>query len=470
MNSNYIALSKVITQKWPTHGGGPFQKDFWLKFNDKNQFNERKEIISSKLRWLSKTDQEYFSIKIVKSKPNKIIAKSNIPEKVWEESWIEIRWISDNTLLWTWNKYNIEKLLSIVQQANYSSAKAISSSKKTRLSREVFVIEDIESVQLEDRLSQDLKWIDNELINDVILELYAFIKYQKAQSLINKIKDFLSNKDIKIQSITWVDSDIISNVSIRILISYTDLINLLNLVPEIQYAYLSPEIILQRAMKNSISVTRNDWSFLTDCIIWLFDQWVSDIFKFAIWQREKYASDLITSHWTLVTSKILFWEQLNRTNLPSNWNINLKPVWKILDIKILNENNGLDDINLLYEVIEKVINKYTNIYIYNFSLWFPQDKNHIHMLTTIIDNLASKYDKIFVISAWNSDKYCFLESSNNESYWDIINYLNNDSTHLEILAPADSINWISVWSIVEVVTNETISKNIWDISPLSRII
>jgi hypothetical protein len=54
--------------------------------------------------------------------------------------------------------------------------------------------------------------------------------------------------------------------------------------------------------------------------------------------------------------------------MPVRGTLSLTPTVKILDIKILNANGGVDDPNALYSQIEEIVNKYTQIYIYNLSI------------------------------------------------------------------------------------------------------
>ncbi|MDR0607070.1 MAG: hypothetical protein LBG52_01670 [Candidatus Peribacteria bacterium] len=57
------------------------------------------------------------------------------------------------------------------------------------------------------------------------------------------------------------------------------------------------------------------------------------------------------------------------------------------------------------------------------------------MLTSILDSLAHKYDKIFIISAGNADIYRFLQSTNNGSYIDALEHVDGDRSHIEVFAP-----------------------------------
>lgn len=467
----YIALSKIVTKKAPAwSGGSSFQNEFWKNFSNSISYDTRKQELSAKKSTLNMKDK-FFEIEIDKRGKRNPISKSNIPQKIREETGLEIVKKNDNMLILHWEEKQIDDLFSVIQSASYSSAKRDSSSRKTILDREIFTIQSINNLTIEKRVSSEILKLSDEIECDSIIEIYSKYKFQSWQTTFNKIKNFVESKGGEVMSFTGMDSDIIPNISIRINLPKRDIVEMAEMIPEIQYIYEVPEITPQRAINSSLNLQINKNSIETDLIVWLFDQWVADTLGFWVAITEKLVENTNNEHGTEVASKILFGKQLNRKNMPTAGVLTLTPIVKILNIQILNSEGGVDDINHFYEQINQIITKYSTVYIYNFSIGFPQERRDwfIHMITTILDILAHKYDKIFIISAGNSDIYQSLISENNESYIDALRYVNQDRFHIEVKAPWDSINGITVGSIVEVADQTTIAKNIGEISPVSRI-
>jgi hypothetical protein len=106
------------------------------------------------------------------------------------------------------------------------------------------------------------------------------------------------------------------------------------------------------------------------------------------------------------------------------------------------------------------VDNYPDIKIFNLSLNAKNNSN-IHewkkwTLTRIIDKISYKYKVIIIISSWNHNTF------RSKSYLNCL--LDNDSV---ITSPADTVNWLSVWSLARLASTNAIAKEI-EVSPFSR--
>lgn len=104
----YIALSKIITKKAPAwSGGSSFQKEFWKNFSNSISYDTRKQELSAKKSILNMKNK-FFEIEIDKRGKRKPISKSNIPQKIREETGLEIVKKNDNILVLHWEEKQID--------------------------------------------------------------------------------------------------------------------------------------------------------------------------------------------------------------------------------------------------------------------------------------------------------------------------------------------------------------------------
>lgn len=467
---DYIALSKMVTEKSVKPWWWEFRKKFWDNFSEKRLYNLRKNNLLSKKQDIQ--DKRFFKAKIEYENNWNNIANSNMPSKIFEHTKLSITKKKNNEIVVNGDRDSINDFFNIIQSASFFKAKQPSSSKNTTLSREVYCFEDIAPIVAEDIIIWDLlTWDLNDNL-DLLVELYPEFKYAKWQSIINKIEEFIKNwEKWDILWILWLGSEIIQNTCIRIRILRRYINDLISEIPEIQCISETPEIVIQRSIESSISVNFSRKVENSNIIVWVFDQWIWNVFSSSIFQKEKLVDDQQTDHWTKVASKILFGRLLNRSCIPTSWSIDLIPYCKLLDIKVIDGNNQIQDFFWFCKELNDIVIKYPNVHLYNLSLWLSKkwdlDLKTINTCTAIIDRLAKLYDKIFVISAWNTEAYKILSKQANETYIDCVNKLHPSAT--EVLSPWDSVNWITVWSIVESFNHNSIAKTIWEISPFSRI-
>lgn len=468
--TNYISLSKIVTEKSVRPWWWEFRKSFWENFSERSLYKTRRDYLLSKKQEIQ--NKKFFRAKIDYESEDswKNIANSNMPSKIFEHTKLNILKKKNNEIVVNGDDNSINEFFNVIQSSSYLKAKQASSSKDTTLSREVYCFKEISSIHVEDIIIWDLLSWNSEEYLDLLVELYSEFRYSKWQAIINKIGAFLKNwNKWDIIWILWLWSEIIENICIDIKIKRKFITNLIEDIPEIQTISETPKIKLQRSIESSVSVNFSNQVENSNIIVWVFDQWTWSIFSSSIFQKEKIVEDSETDHWTKVASKILFGRDLNRSNIPLSWNINLTPFCKLLDIKVVDENNEINDFFKFCEALQNIVTKYPNVHLYNLSLWFQKDKElkTINTCTAIIDKLAKFYDKVFIISAWNTDAYTFLSKNFNEKYEDCLNKVQRHT--VEVLAPWDAINWITIWSIAESFNENSIAKNIWEISPFSRI-
>lgn len=198
-----------------------------------------------------------------------------------------------------------------------------------------------------------------------------------------------------------------------------------------------------------------------DSQIAVFDSWIqqNSFLDPYIIDRVNYSSEPHNDwlwHWTFVWSRIIYWADIKDQILSKK---ELSPKNKLLDVKIFDSKWEVSD-KIILDALNWIVEKYPEVTIFNLSLNSP-DNTDIHKwrkstLTREIDKISYKYKKIIIISAWNHDSYSKIK------YPKCL--LVNEAV---ITPPADTINWLSVWSIASQSSTRSIAKN-KEVSPFSR--
>lgn len=159
-------------------------------------------------------------------------------------------------------------------------------------------------------------------------------------------------------------------------------------------------------------------------------------------------------HWTMVWSRVLFWNSI-LDDLKKHWKLTAQA--KVFDLHIMSKQEWRDFCTVnpkeLVDALKKVIVEHIDSYrVYNLSLnfWHPctQGKD---FLTKELDALSQQYGVLFVVSAGNQ-KTCL-----SVTYPDCLE--ENDS---RIATPADGVNVLSVWSVTD---NESLKSMAKDSEP-----
>lgn len=138
-------------------------------------------------------------------------------------------------------------------------------------------------------------------------------------------------------------------------------------------------------------------------------------------------------HWTNVAWIAIFWKQIHQ------WIKDISPICKVCSLQIIDssESSSIDFLELVNGIRNININSWWKIKIFNLSFSTEiLSKNSISSLASYLDNLMHEHDII-----------CVISTGNNEDCEDLdypMSWINDNSF---ITSPAESINWITVWSI-----------------------
>ncbi len=267
----------------------------------------------------------------------------------------------------------------------------------------------------------------------------------------------------------------ISNSSSKILyweISSADLLEEISKPMKNVVNKIEKEISIKLSDSEEITYNFDDMKITAwelDAKVALFDSWIekhSLINWLILWVKEGYVEECYMNrfHWTMVWSRIMFGnnilEQISENN-------ELVVHANVYDIQIIADSDNPSAptlsprkfIEILTETIPelpediKIINLSLN---YEIPISIDGTKDY---LTREIDALAEKYKVLFVISSWN--------------YVADLNILNQYPEHFElhdvkIATPWDTINTLTVWSIADQESTNSIAK-INEPSPFSRV-
>lgn len=197
---------------------------------------------------------------------------------------------------------------------------------------------------------------------------------------------------------------------------------------------------------------------LLNAFVVVVDSWIEshDFLKNLVLEKSDYVKDESKSdryHWTMVWSRVVFWNQI-LDDLQKSWKLTAQT--RLVDLQVLGKEiptwdcvvNPKDLVDVLKEVIVKSHKKYK---VYNLSLnfWFPCDSDWgKDFLTKELDALSHQYNVLFVVSAGNQSTY--------RKVW-YPNCLDDQSS--KIATPADGINVLSVWSIADNESLKSIAKD-----------
>lgn len=138
-------------------------------------------------------------------------------------------------------------------------------------------------------------------------------------------------------------------------------------------------------------------------------------------------------HWTNVASIIIYWKQIH------NWSTDITPVCKVCSFQII---DSWDETSIHFEkVCEWIKNiheaSWKKIKLFNLSISTRcLRKNEISYFSSLLDKLMHDNDILCILCTWNNE--CCDDMDYPTSWWKI---------ESNITSPAESINWITVWSI-----------------------
>ena len=470
-----LLIPKDKSKKETKTGGGPFWKSYWEVEVEKDkkyyssQYEKRISGIQLSLgnftkQYNAKDKRYYAEIKL----DERASSKSNNPTKLWQKTGLRVvgsRSAGSNTFL-TVNglPQDFKKFDSFVKSSSFE--KALSPIGSVRgLSREIFAVTAIRSKNdsIKNRVSNQLF----ELIKDNYsqkLECTILIHYDQELSQYDNIYNKLS-EEIGGGNLRKRDTDFfITNMSYRASLTIDQIQRILS---DVNYNFIDriklvPEFTAQRSTPNLTPKNIKIGKFMTDEIVALIDGGIKNILLQSLIAHSKNylkSNEIpVQNHGTNVASRLLFGNKFFET-IESGHTIN--PSAKIVDIRVLHLKNDIPvvDMDVLMKSIQESVKGLSYVTLYNLSIADskPADEQcDVDECTALIDTLSNQHDVLFVLAVGNDPEKYHLDY---EKIFEHPSY---------IAPPSDAINALSVGSIAEIATHETICEKIDHPSPFTR--
>jgi hypothetical protein len=420
---------------------------------------------------LPSTNNLYLDVKLTNE------AKTKRPSRLWKEAKLEIVEIRRNaSMTLAGTKRDFTQFAKLVREASFDIASGEAdkvSPKEMNIARELFAVSALEdhnadvTSRLDEYLLNRLADLTNLSAIDCIIELKSNIKpaqYEEIYiSLMNTVEGYIEKKDIEYFYSNFYYVAQLSAVEVEKILKTPDF-------NSIRVIKRSSNLIGQRSPGSMALDDVTIESPRTSVRVAIVDSGTDSRFLDSLRDYHKKETKLTDnkSHGTFTASRAIFGHDLDR--VLEGKTRKLEPVCRFIDLQVLGDKLtikgkmlGSEDTQDVVRAIVSSISRFPDIKIYNISIAqeLKADPKNLDTLTVTLDKLSNKYDVLFIVAVGNHKAHLILP------YDKIFNHKNG--CDVGVAAPGDSINSLSVGSVVYKSDDKAMAIEKYFPSPFTRI-
>lgn len=474
MSNTFLFTKEKALHTTKSNGGNDFRDLFWETFEDKSKFEQQIDSLKESIKGITKLNVQDDTVLYIEAHlDEKSTSKTNRPSDLWKKSNLDIIESNSNQdITLKGKKSDLVKFENIIADSTYEKAKTrVDGNKRIdmNITREVFAVSSItdRNTGIAKRVNQTLlQYILNDHNDniDCIIELYYGLNLSDYDYYYGILCEVIEENRI-----SKTDTDLFTyNMYFKVSINIKEIQKILN---SLEYNFVrriktNVEYIVQRSRPNIVLSSILVDTPETSEVVGVIDSGIDHPLLLPLKQHELNYIDKSKSnhyHGNFVASRILYGHSMFND---INTNGKLRPCAKIMDIIVLQDIDSsgetkLRDFDIFKKAVNEVVKRYKDVHIFNISINKPNqvDEDDIDEMTQFLDKVARDYDVIFVCSAGNQFWY------QSETYDTLFR---NPSLDIQIASPADALNVITVGSISDNCSNDTICEFAMYPSPFTR--